>query len=29
MALTDREIRKIGPGKALAKLSDSGGLQLW
>jgi integrase len=29
MALTDREIRKIEPGKALAKLSDGGGLQLW
>src|SRR4030088_1113536 len=28
MALTDREIRKIEPGKALAKLSG-GGLQLW
>ena len=29
MALTDREIRKIEPGKAMAKLSDGGGLQLW
>jgi hypothetical protein len=29
MALTDREIRKIEPGTALAKLSDGGGLQLW
>ena len=29
MALTDREIRKIEPGKVLAKLSDGGGLQLW
>jgi hypothetical protein len=29
MALTDREIRKIEPGKALMKLSDGGGLQLW
>ena len=29
MALTDREIRKIEPGKALVKLSDGGGLQLW
>jgi integrase len=29
MALTDREIRRVEPGKALAKLSDGGGLQLW
>ena len=29
MALTDREIRKIEPRKALVKLSDGGGLQLW
>lgn len=29
MALTDREIRGIRPGKALTKLSDGGGLQLW
>ena len=29
MGLTDREIRKIEHGKALAKLSDGGGLQLW
>jgi integrase len=29
MALTDREIRKIKSGKALTKLSDGGGLQLW
>jgi hypothetical protein len=29
MAMTDREIRKIRPGKTLTKLSDGGGLQLW
>lgn len=29
MALTDREIRKVQPGAALAKFSDGGGLQLW
>ncbi|MGY3558707.1 integrase [Bradyrhizobium sp. USDA 4463] len=29
MALTDREIRGVRPGKALTKLSDGGGLQLW
>ena len=29
MALTDREIRNFGPGKALSKLSDGNGLQLW
>src|SRR4051794_40859084 len=29
LALTDREIRKTEPGKALTKLSDGGGLQLW
>lgn len=29
MTLTDREIRKIEPGKALVKMSDGGGLQLW
>jgi integrase len=29
MAMTDREIRRIEPGKALTKLSDGGGLQLW
>jgi Phage integrase central domain/Arm DNA-binding domain len=29
MALTDREIRSVQPGKALTKLSDGGGLQLW
>jgi integrase len=29
MALTDREIRNVEPGEALAKLSDGGGLQLW
>ena len=29
MALTDREIRAANPAKAIAKLSDGGGLQLW
>ena len=29
MALTDRAIRGARPGKALTKLSDGGGLQLW